>query len=258
MGGIIGMLEIIILGIIQGITEFLPVSSSGHLVIAKNILGIKSPGNTLEVLFHFGTLMSVMYVFFEDIKQIFSTIKEKNNQLFIFYIMIATLPSIFAGLLLKDYFLKIFENVHLVGLALCSTGLLLILSKRFKNNQKAIAFSSSIAVGIAQAIAIIPGVSRSGSTISMCMYLGIPPKEAARFSFLLSIPVILGASILGFLEIESNTTFNYLTLTVAITTSFLTGVLALKILLKILETGRFYFFGLYCLIAGVSTIFIWN
>ena len=250
------MLEIIILGIIQGITEFLPISSSGHLVIAQNILGIKSPGNTLEVLFHFGTLMSVVYVFFEDIKQIFLTMNEKNNQLFIFYIIIATLPAIFAGLLLKDYFLKIFDNVHLVGFALCSTGILLILSKRFKNNQKAISFSSSILVGIAQAIAIIPGISRSGSTISMCMYLGIPPKEAARFSFLLSIPVILGASILGFLEIESNNTFNYLTLTVAITTSFVTGVLALKILLKILETGRFYFFGFYCLIAGVSTIFI--
>ena len=250
------ILEIIILGIIQGITEFLPISSSGHLVIAQNILGIKSPGNTLEVLFHFGTLMSVVYVFFKDIKQIFLKMNEKNNQLFIFYLIIATLPAIFAGLLLKDYFLKIFDNVHLVGFALCSTGFILILSKRFKNNQKAITFSSSIAVGIAQAIAIIPGISRSGSTISMCMYLGIPPKEAARFSFLLSIPVILGASILGFLEMESNNTFNYLTLTVAITTSFVTGVLALKILLKTLETGRFYFFGFYCLIAGVSTIFI--
>ena len=250
------LLEIIILGIIQGITEFLPISSSGHLVIAQNILGIKSPGNTLEVLFHFGTLMSVAYVFFKDIKQIFLTMNEKNNQLFIFYLIIATLPAIFAGLLLKDYFLKIFDSVHLVGLALCLTGLLLILSKRFKNNQKAISFSSSILVGVMQAIAIIPGISRSGSTISMCMYLGIPPKEAARFSFLLSIPVILGASILGFLEVESNNTFNYLTLTVAITTSFFTGVIALKILLKILETGRFYFFGFYCLIAGVSTIFI--
>ena len=102
------MLEIIILGIIQGITEFLPISSSGHLVIAQFILGIKSPGNTLEVLFHFGTLMSVIYVFFEDLKQIFFTMNEKNNQLFIFYIIIATLPSIFAGLLLKDYFLKMF------------------------------------------------------------------------------------------------------------------------------------------------------
>ena len=98
-----GMLEIIILGIIQGITEFLPISSSGHLVIAQNILGVKSPGNTLEVLFHFGTLMSVVYVFLRS-KQIFLTMNEKNNQLFIFYIIIATLPAIFAGLLLKIIF----------------------------------------------------------------------------------------------------------------------------------------------------------
>ena len=250
------MLEIIILGIIQGITEFLPISSSGHLVIAQNILGVKSPGNTLEVLFHFGTLMSVVYVFFEDLKQIFLTMNKKNNQLFIFYIIIATMPAIFAGLLLKDYFLRIFDNVYLVGFAFCLTGFILILSKRFKNNQKEITFSSSIIIGIAQAIAIVPGISRSGSTISICMYLGIPPKEAARFSFLLSIPVILGASFLGFLEIESNNIFNNFTLTVAITTSFVTGIFALKILLKILEAGRFYFFGFYCLIAGVITIFI--
>ena len=251
-----GMLEIIILGIIQGITEFLPISSSGHLVIAQNILGVKSPGNTLEVLFHFGTLMSVVYVFFEDVKQILITLNEKQNQLLIFYIIIATLPAAFAGIFLKDYFLKIFENIQLVGFALCSTGILLILSKRFKDNQKKMTFSSSFVIGIAQAIAIIPGISRSGSTISICMYLGIPPKEAARFSFLLSIPVILGASILGFLDIQSNDTFNNLTMIAAITTSFVTGVLALKILLKILEAGRFHFFGFYCIIAGVSTIFI--
>ncbi len=251
-----GMLEIIILGIIQGITEFLPISSSGHLVIAQNILGVKSPGNTLEVLFHFGTLMSVVYVFFDDMKQIFLTINEKKNQLFIFYIIIATLPAVFAGFLLKDYFLKVFDNLHLVGLALCSTGILLIVSKRFKNNQKQIAFSSSIFVGIAQAVAIIPGISRSGSTISICMYLGIPPSEAARFSFLLSIPVILGASILGFLEIEPGKTFNNLTLVVAIMTSFVTGILALKTLLKILEAGIFHYFGIYCLIIGIFTMFI--
>ena len=109
MARIVDMLEIIILGIIQGITEFLPISSSGHLVIAQNILGIKSPGNALEVLFHFGTLMSVVYVFFKDIQQIYSTMNEKNNQLFIFYLIIATLPAIFAGLLLKDYFFDFFK-----------------------------------------------------------------------------------------------------------------------------------------------------
>ena len=248
--------EIVILGIIQGITEFLPISSSGHLVIAQHILGIKSPGNKLEVLFHFGTLMSIFYVFLNDIKQILLSLNQKNNQSFIFYIIIGTLPAAFAGLFLKHYFLEIFDNVNLVGVAFCFTGVILILSITFKNNQKEIVLSSSILVGIAQAIAIIPGISRSGSTISICMYLGIPPKDAARFSFLLSIPIILGASVLGYLEIESDKTFNNLILVVAIISSFITGVLALKILLKILEAGRFHLFGIYCLIVGVSTIFI--
>ena len=108
------ILEIIILGIIQGITEFLPISSSGHLVIAQNILGIKSPGNTLEVLFHFGTLMSVVYVFFEDLKQILLTMNEKNNQSFIFYIIIATLPAVFSGLLLKDAFLLLDQIASMI------------------------------------------------------------------------------------------------------------------------------------------------
>ena len=251
-----GIFEIVILGIIQGITEFLPISSSGHLVIAQHILGIKSPGNKLEVLFHFGTLMSVFYVFFNDIKQILLSINQKNNQSFIFYIIIGTMPAAFAGLFLKDYFLEIFDNVNLVGVALCLTGAILILSNTFKNNQKEIVLSSSILVGIAQAVAIIPGISRSGFTISICMYLGIPPNKAARFSFLLSIPVILGASVLGYLEIESDKTFNNLILVLAIISSFITGVLALKILLKILEAGRFHLFGIYCLVVGVSTIFI--
>ena len=127
--------EIVILGIIQGITEFLPISSSGHLVIAQHILGIKSPGNKLEVLFHFGTLMSIFYVFLNDIKKILLSLNQKNSQSFIFYIIIGTLPAAFAGLFLKHYFLEIFDNVNLVGVAFCLTGVILILSITFKNNQ---------------------------------------------------------------------------------------------------------------------------
>ena len=115
---------------------------------------------------------------------------------------------------------------------------------------------SSILVGISQAVSIIPGISRSGSTISICMLLGIPPKEAARFSFLLSIPIILGASVLGFLEIESVKILNHLTIVIAIITSFVTGVLALKILLRILEAGKFHVFGIYCIGVGILTMLI--
>ncbi len=250
------MYEIIILAIIQGITEFLPISSSGHLVIAQDLLGIKSPGNTLEVLFHFGTLLSVIFIFSRDIKEIMFSISDKSTQSFLFYITISTLPSVFVGLFFKDIISRIFDNVYMVGFALCITGVLLVFSKNFKNRQKSFSLSFSILIGITQALAIIPGISRSGSTITMGMFLGIPPSEAARFSFILSIPIILGASILGFLEIESGGLFNGSMITVAITTAFITGVLALKMLLKVLEAGKFHIFGIYCICTGFLTIFI--
>jgi len=251
-----GILEVIILGVIQGVTEFLPVSSSGHLVIAQNLLGINSPGNTLEILFHFGTLLSVAFVFFNEIKLILITLHERNTQILVVYLIIATIPAVFVGIGLKDYLLGIFESVRYVGLALLFTGSILILSSKFKHSQKKHSFFSSLAIGLAQALAIIPGVSRSGVTISMSIYLGIAPKEAAKFSFLLSIPVILGASILNVFEIERDVMIDSLTVFMAIFSSFIVGVLALKLLLKMLEVGKFHFFGFYCMGAGVFAIFL--
>ena len=183
MGSIMQIFEIIILGIIQGITEFLPISSSGHLVIAQYILGITSPGNTLEVLFHFGTLLSIFFVFYSDIKSIILKLNTKKNQSFIICIVIATIPAAFVGLFFKEYLLLFFSNVHLVGFALCITGFILILSRGFKNQHKSISFYFSLIIGLFQALAIIPGISRSGSTISISMFMGVSPKEAARFSF---------------------------------------------------------------------------
>ena len=250
------ILDVIILGVIQGVTEFLPVSSSGHLVIAQNLLGINSPGNTLEILFHFGTLLSVIFVFFNEIKSILMSLHERNTQILVVYLIIATIPAVFVGIGFKDHLLGIFDSVKYVGLALLFTGSVLILSLKFKHSQKKHSFFSSLAIGLAQALAIIPGVSRSGVTISMSIYLGIAPKEAAKFSFLLSIPVILGASLLGAFELENDGMIDSLTVFVAIITSFIVGILALKLLLKMLEVGKFHFFGIYCLGAGIFAIFL--
>ena len=251
-----GILEVIILGVIQGVTEFLPVSSSGHLVITQYLLGINSPGNTLEILFHFGTLLSVVFVFFNEIKSILISLHERNTQILVVYLIIATIPAVFVGIGLKDYLLGIFDSVKFVGLALLFTGSILILSSKFKHSQKKHSVFSSLAIGLAQALAVIPGVSRSGVTISMSIYLGIPPKEAAKFSFLLSIPVILGASLLGAFELENEGMIDSLTFFVAIITSFIVGILALKLLLKMLEVGKFHFFGVYCFGAGIFAIFL--
>ena len=251
-----GILEVIILGVIQGITEFLPVSSSGHLVIAQKLLGISSPGNTLEILFHFGTLLSVIFVFFNEIKSIFVSLNERGTQIILVYLLIATIPAFFVGLVFKDYLLSIFDNVKLVGVALLFTGFMLVLSSRFKHSHKKHSFFSSLAIGLVQALAIIPGISRSGATISMSIYLGIAPKEAAKFSFLLSIPIILGASLLGILELEDDGMIGSLTIFMAIFTSFIVGILALKLLLKMLEFGKFHFFGIYCLGVGIFAILL--
>ena len=251
-----GTLDVIILGVIQGITEFLPVSSSGHLVIAQKLLGISSPGNTLEILFHFGTLLSVVFVFFNEIKAIFVSLNKRDTQVILFYLTVATIPAVFVGLVFKDSLLSIFDSVKSVGVALLFTGCLLVLSSRFKRSHKNHSFFSSLAIGLVQALAIIPGISRSGTTISMSIYLGIAPKEAANFSFLLSIPIILGASLLGAFELEGEVIIDSFTIFMAIFTSFLVGILALKLLLKTLEVGKFHFFGIYCLGAGIFAIFL--
>ena len=248
------IIDIVILGILQGITEFLPVSSSGHLVIAQYMLGIESPGNALEILFHIGTLFSVIFVFYKDIKLIVMSLNKKPSQVLVMHIITATVPAVIIGLTFKDYINSVFSSIVPVGYALLFTGAILILSINFKNKNKSLSYLYSILIGLSQAMAIIPGISRSGTTISISMLLGIPPKEAARFSFLLSIPVIVGAGVLGFIELHSNDSFTIEVIIVAILTSFAVGTLSLKMLLKILEIGRFHFFGIYCLVAGIITI----
>ena len=248
------IVDIVILGILQGITEFLPVSSSGHLVLAQYLLGIESPGNTLEVLFHIGTLFSVFYVFNKDIKSIVISLNEKPTQKLVIYIIIATIPAVIIGLIFKSHIINLFSSIVPVGYALLSTGVILTLSINFKNKNKSLSYLYSLLIGLAQAVAIIPGISRSGTTIAISMLLGIPPKEAARFSFLLSIPVIIGAGLLGFLELESYGLLTPKFIITGILTSFIVGTLSLKILLKILEVGRFHFFGIYCIIAGIVAV----
>ena len=248
------IIDIIILGILQGITEFLPVSSSGHLVLAQYMLGIDSPGNTLEILFHVGTLFSVIYVFNKDIKSIVISLNEKTTQKLVIFIIIATIPAVIVGLIFKSHIINLFSSIVPVGYALLLTGAILTLSVNFKNRNESLSYLYSLLIGLSQAIAIIPGISRSGATISISMLLGIPPKEAARFSFLLSIPVIIGAGLLGFLELESYDIFTPNLIITAILTSFIVGTLSLKILLKLLEVGRFHFFGVYCVIAGIVAV----
>ena len=248
--------DVIILGILQGLTEFLPVSSSGHLVLGKYLLNVKSPGNTLEILFHLGTLGSVIFVFYSDIINILMTIKKKSTQKLLTYIFIATIPATIVGFTLRNRIEILYESVSGVGFALLFTGLVLILSSVFKNENSEHSLLSSVVIGFGQALAIIPGISRSGMTITLSLFFGFSAKESAKFSFLLSIPVIAGAGILGIGDIQSNAMFSFDIIIVALLSSFFIGILALKMLIKLLELGKFYIFGIYCICLGFVSIFV--
>ncbi|MBL52074.1 MAG: hypothetical protein CMG57_08970 [Candidatus Marinimicrobia bacterium] len=250
------LIEAIILGIIQGFTEFLPISSSGHLVLGQAILDIDQPGNEFEILVHLGTLASVIVVFYNDITGLVFSIKEKSTQKFILFILLGTVPAVIIGLGMKVFINNLFENVTVVGLALMFTGVILYGSSFIKRKNKDHSFISSILIGCAQAIAIIPGISRSGMTISAALFLGLSSKESARFSFLLAIPAITGAGLLIALDLDGAFPLTGIVSMAAFFSSFIIGILALKWLLGWLEQGKFHYFGIYCFGVGLLTLLI--
>tara|TARA_B100002052_G_scaffold271337_1_gene272168 strand:+ start:588 stop:1346 length:759 start_codon:yes stop_codon:yes gene_type:complete len=250
------IIDVAILGVLQGLTEFLPVSSSGHLVLGQYLLNINSPGNTLEILFHLGTLGSVIFVFSQDILNILINIKKKSTQKLLIYIIVATIPAVIIGFMLRNKVEILFESTNSVGFALLFTGLVLILSSIFKNKNSEHSLFSSIIIGFGQALAIIPGISRSGMTITLALSFGFTPKESAKFSFLLSIPVISGAGLLGMKDLQSIETFSTDIIVVALFSSFFIGIIALKVLIRLLELRKFYIFGIYCICIGLVSIFI--
>ena len=249
------IIEAIFLGVIQGLTEFLPISSSGHLVIVQSVLGVAQPGNEFEILVHIGTLMSVLVVFKTDILELIIDMRSKNSQKYILYIIVGTIPAVFIGLGYKSFIESLFNNLRTVGSALIFTGLVLFSSQfSVKKNLKPSIYTAFL-IGCAQAIAIIPGISRSGMTISMALFLGFLPKEAARFSFLLAIPVISGAGILTIIDLNENNYEFILTGIIGMFSSFLVGFFALKWLIGWLKKGKIYYFGVYCVLIGLLTLF---
>ena len=246
------LFEAIILGTIQGLTEFLPISSSGHLVLGQMILDVKIQGNEFEVVTHLGTLVSVLCIFWKEILSLILNITDKNTREYIFYIILGTIPAAIIGFGAKSYISELFDSVQLVSVALMVTGLILFFSQKVKKNSLTIDANKALLIGITQAIAIIPGISRSGITICTALALGMSGKNAAKFSFLLAIPVISGAGLLLALDSQSNITLIPLTsLIMAFLSSFIVGYICLKWLLSLLESGKFYFFGYYCFLIGL-------
>ena len=249
------LIEAIVLGVVQGLTEFLPISSSGHLVLMQHLLKIEGNGNEFEVLVHIGTLASILVVFSNDIKLLFLDFKTKESQSYIFLLFLASLPAAIVGIWFKDYFELFFDDYFIVSKALLFTGLILILSYFFKPGNKKHNFISSVLIGFFQALAITPGISRSGMTISCALLIGINAKDAAKFSFLMAIPVVSGAGILTFIDSYNNFSIPISIGVAALLSSFLVGVLALKWLLNWLGKGKFYYFGIYCILLGLLMMF---
>ena len=266
------VLHAMFLGFVQGFTEFLPVSSSGHLVLAEKLLGIQNTGDiSFEVFVHFGTFCSVMVVFWKDIVAIVRIVVSglfpfKLNKAYYdshqefrtaVHIIVATIPAGVIGLMYEHQISETFTDPKLVAAMLVITALILFLTGLAKPIRgKKINLLSAVLVGLSQAVAIIPGISRSGSTMSTALYLRTDPYQAARFSFLLSLPVIAGATLLETKElIQSGTTMhNLVSLGVGTVVAFVSGYLAIKILLRIMERGQFRWFSLYCLTVGILAI----
>ncbi|MCM8782421.1 MAG: undecaprenyl-diphosphate phosphatase [Candidatus Omnitrophica bacterium] len=240
------MIKYIFLGILQGVTEFLPVSSSGHLVIAQKFLNLSGKEVAISVILHLGTTLSLLTFFFKDILKIF------YNARLLLLIIIVTLITTTIGIIGKDFFETLFTSVWLVGLTLLITGIILILTKRITGRGRDILdIQDAAAFGLAQAIAIIPGISRSGITISTLLFRKIDEDTAFRFSFLAAIPAILGATLLEVKEINSALKVAPMNLFLGFVFSFISGLFSLWLLKLVLHKMKFHYFGYYCIIVAV-------
>ncbi len=256
------VLNAIILGIIQGLTEFLPVSSSGHLEIFKIILGDnKLPNESLlmTVILHFATACSTIIVFKDDIKDLILGLFsfEKNDSFwFSVKIILSMVPAVFVGFLFESEIESLFNgNLTIVGAMLILTGTLLFLADKAKPSEKKISFSSSLIVGIAQAIAIIPGISRSGATISTAVILGIDKENAAKFSFLMVVPLIIGKVIKDITSAETIVNNeSVFPLIIGFVFAFITGMIACKWMIKLVKNSKLKYFSIYCFLVGIFSI----
>ena len=261
------IVEAVIMGLVQGLTEFLPISSSGHLVIAKHLLGgIKQQGILFEVMLHLGTLVAVLIYFRKDISLIIYSIlpstslaesERKAGRQFAIAVIVGTIPTVIIALLFKDTFEELFDSVKTVSFMLLITGILLYLSDKVKKGGRdTVRLRDALIIGTVQGIAIIPGISRSGSTIATGLFGGLKAETAATYSFLLSIPAILGAVVLHAGDLTGFDNGNILPYAAGILAAAISGFLSIKILMKIVAGRNLRFFAFYCWTLGIGSLII--
>jgi undecaprenyl-diphosphatase len=248
-------LQALTLGLVQGITEWLPISSSGHLAITHKLLNI-APSAAFDVTLHFGTLLAVAVIYWSDFWEMIKAAirldtKSPSGKMAV-NLIIATIPAAVLGYLFSDFFEGLFSNLLAIGIALIITGAFLFLASMAKGRNE-VGRKEALIIGIAQAASIIPGISRSGATMSAGMLSGVDKNKAVQFSFLISFPITLGASVYelkksGLLELDP------LPMVSGVIAAFIAGYLSIKLLINLVRQSKLQYFAYYCIIAGLLVI----
>lgn len=282
------LIKSIIMGIVQGVAEFLPISSSGHLAIFKHILGIKDPSLLFDVMLHFGTLVAIFIAFWKDIKELivegfgiigdfiinlfrfiknifsgkkigYKKIVNSPYRRFVMLIIVSTIPTGIMGILFKDAIEQFSTTLLLPGIFLLCTGVILLIADNVKTgikNEETAGYKEAGIIGIAQGVATLPGISRSGTTITACLLCGFKKEFAVKYSFIMSIPAVLGAVVLEIkdafsMNIEGLQMVNYGVGTVI---SAVVGYICIKTMLVIVKGKKFKYFAYYCFLIGIIAV----
>lgn len=256
-------LEALILGLLQGLTEFLPVSSSGHLELGGALFGLEDPHDffTFNIIVHGATFLSVVVVFWRDIVSLifnFFHFRWNAEMRFVLLLLASAVPTAIVGLLFEEQIESIFEGrVVFIGLMLLVTATLLFLTRFVPKNTKDVTLKSALIIGLAQTLAILPGISRSGATISTALFFGIERTQAIRFSFLMVLIPIFGANFLKVMSVSEQAVAGTMDITpmiIGALAAFTAGVVACRWMLSIVRKGKIEYFSIYCLIVGIMAI----
>lgn len=249
-----------ILGVVQGLTEFLPVSSSGHLVVAEAMLGVQAPGVVLEVVLHLATLGAVLAVYWARVLELLRGVVRADRAAWksVGLLALATIPAAVVGLVFEDMIKAAFDSLTVVGLAFLATGVVLWSTRNRSGPRPEPSAGSALAIGVAQAFAIIPGISRSGATIAAGVWANVDPVRAAEFSFLMAVAAIAGAAVLAIPDFgATGAALGWGPMATGFVTAFVSGVAAIRFLVALLARRAFHRFAPYCWLLGVVTL-LWS
>lgn len=256
------LIQGLLLGALQGLTEFLPVSSSGHLALAQQLMpGFEQPGLLFDVVLHLGTLVAVILYFRQDLKQLLSSpfrrdIQSVQDRRYLRLLIVGSIPTALIGLTLKDTVEQLYHLPLIVAGLLVVTGLLLFVAERFRSSgRKRLTLADSLITGLAQGVAVLPGISRSGATIAVLLLRGVDGQTAARFSFLLALPAVGGAALVSLKDVGQLPQGEIGIYLASAGVSCLVGLICIHALLGIIRHKRLYYFSLYCWLVGGAALY---